>query len=233
MCGTPKCRASTTPWVPLPAPGAPSRTRRTGNYRAKLHAVFDALASADFLVSDKDAAVAAVQRAFGFMAPKPRWSHGDAGAGFRVTFCRPNPSLVQSPTLIELIEPAPLDSQRPLGEVVPNVQGLAEMQRDRPLRTHGAPIASSHVADLVESVRSKGVRHWVQPGRPGFPFLRLWIGITAESLAGYQPDDDGGLMLEVVDTVTLGLPADALYTDPPAPEGRMVRTLSRGFLVED
>jgi hypothetical protein len=181
--------------------------------------------------------VAAVQRALGFTPPKARWSHGEAGQGFRVTFCRPNPSFVQSPTLIELIEPAPLDPGRPLGEVVPNVHGLVELQRDRPLKTHGAPIAASRVDDLVESVRSKGVRHWVQPGRSGFPFLRLWIGITAEALSGYQPDDDGGLMLEVVDTATLGLPADALLTDPPTPAdlapGTMVRTLSRGFLVED
>ncbi len=171
------------------------------------------------------------------MAPKPRWSHGQAGQGFRVTFCRPNPTLVQSPTLIELIEPAPLDEARSLGDVVPNVQGLADLQRDRPLKTHGAPIASSHVDDLIETVRSKGVRHWLQPGRPGFAFTRVWIGITAEELSGYQPDGDGGLMLEVVDTVTLGLPEGALLADPPAPvdvvPGSMIRTLSRGFLVED
>jgi hypothetical protein len=199
--------------------------------------VFDALASADFLVRDKDEAVATMQTRLGFMAPKPRWSHGAPGQGFRVTFCRANPSLVQSPTLIELIEPAALDRQRALGEVVPNVQGLADLQRNRPLKTHGAPVASSHVDELIEIVRSKGLRHWVQPRPAGFPFLRLWMGITAEELSGYHPDGDGGLMLEVVDTATLGLPADALHADPPAPAdltpGAMTQTLSRGFLVAD
>ncbi len=117
------------------------------------------------------------------------------------------------------------------------VQGLAELQSDRPFKTHGAPVASSHVDDLIESVRNKGVRHWVQPERPGFPFARVWIGITAEELSGYRPDGDGGLMLEVVDTATLGLPEDALHTEPPPPAdlppGPMVRTVSRGFLADD
>src|SRR5215471_11469459 len=80
---------------------------------------FDALASADFLVSDRDAAVAAVQQALGFVEPKPRWSLGGPGQGFEVTFCRPNPALRHSPTLVELITDATLDSARPLTEVVP------------------------------------------------------------------------------------------------------------------
>jgi hypothetical protein len=188
-------------------------------------------------VRDKDEAVATLQEALGFMPPKPRWSHGEPGRGFRVTFCRANPSFVHSPTLIELIEAASLDPEIPLGEVVPNVQGLANLQGVRPLKTHGAPVASSRVDDIIESLRSAGVRHWVQPGRAGFPYHRVWIGITAEELAGYQPDADGGLIIEVVDTATLGLPEGALASDPPplgelAP-GTMVRTISRGFLVED
>src|SRR5207247_78849 len=94
---------------------------------------FDAKASADFLVPDRDAAVAMVQRVLGIGEPKPRWSMGEPGQGFRVTFCRAHPSLAASPTLIELIEAAELDPRRSLSEVVPNVGGLAALQGDRPL----------------------------------------------------------------------------------------------------
>jgi len=187
-------------------------------------------------VRDKDRTVALVQSALGFIEPKPRWSHGAPGQGFRVTFCRANPSLAHSPTLIELIEPAALDPQLPLTEVVPNVQGFADRQGTRPLQTHGAPVASSHVDDLIERVRGLGLRHWVQPATDRFPFSRLWMGITASDLAGHRPDDDGGLMLEVVDTVTLGLPAGALDGPLPPAEpapGGFTRTLARCFLVDD
>src|SRR5207253_10192902 len=102
-------------------------------------------ASADCLVPDRGAAVAMVRRGLGFGEPKPRWSWGDPGRGFRVTFCRPHRALRQSPTLVELIGPAPVDPARPLSDVVSNVAGLATRQGDRPLKTHGAPIASSAV----------------------------------------------------------------------------------------
>src|SRR5205807_5679351 len=92
---------------------------------------FDLMASADFLVPDRDASVAMVRRVLGFGEPKPRWSWGDPGRGFRVTFCRPNRTLRQSPTLVELIEPAPVDPARPESDVVANVAGLAARQGDR------------------------------------------------------------------------------------------------------
>jgi len=203
---------------------------------------FDLMASADFLVPDRDAAVAMVQRVLGFAEPKPRWSWGDPGQGFRVTFCRPHRTLRQSPTLVELIEPAAVDPARPMSEVVWNVAGLAARQGDRPLKTHGAPIASSAVDDLIERVRSLGLRHWVQPSSDVYPFSRLWMGITADDLADYRPGSDGGLMLEVIDTRTVGLPADVLNEDAAgngnAPidddeAGTMVRTAARVFLVDD
>jgi hypothetical protein len=198
---------------------------------------FDALASADFLVPDRDAAVEMVQRVVGLGAPKPRWSHGGPGAGHRVTFCRANPTLAVSPTLIELIQPESVDPDRSLTEVVPNVAGLTRLQGDRPLKTHGAPVASSDVGALVERARSRGVRHWVQPSNDSYPFERLWMGITADDLSGYRPEADGGLMIEVVPTPTLMLPPESL--DAPADAagaaepGSMVRTMSRGFLVDD
>jgi Glyoxalase/Bleomycin resistance protein/Dioxygenase superfamily len=198
---------------------------------------FDLLASADFLVPDRDAAVATVQRALGFVEPKPRWSHGGPGHGHRVTFCRPHPSFRQSPTLVELIEAADVDPTRSLTEVVPNVAGLAALQGDRPLKTHGMPVAASDVAALIERVRGRGLRHWVQPSSDAFPFLRLWMGITADDLSGYRPDGDGGLMLEVVDTAQTGLPPEALDEPPPELDdgtpGTMVRTATRGVLVDD
>src|SRR4029453_18155160 len=92
---------------------------------------FDALASADFLVPDRDAAVEMVQRVVGLGAPNPPWSHGGPGAGHRVTFCRANPTLAVSPTLIELIQPESVDPDRSLTEVVPNVAGLTRLRGDR------------------------------------------------------------------------------------------------------
>jgi hypothetical protein len=198
---------------------------------------FEVLASADFLVPDRNVAVAAVQRALGFVEPKPRWSRGGPGDGFEVTFCRPNPSLLQSPTLVELIAAADLDPTRPLAEVVPNVAGLTVLQGDRPFKTHGAPVASAAVEELIDAVRRRGLRHWVQPSSPAYPFPRLWMGIAADGLADYRRGGDGGLMLEVVDVATLGLPAALLDRSAPAPEpaeaGSMVRTATRVFLVDD
>ena len=197
---------------------------------------FDALASADFLVPDRDAAVAAVQQALGFVEPKPRWSFGWPGRGFEVTFCRPTPALRHSPTLVELITDAPLDPSRPLTEVVPNVAGLVALQGDRPLKTHGAPVGSTDVDDLIERVRGRGLRHWVQPSSRAYPFRRLWMGINEDGLADYRTGTDGGLMLEVVDTRTLGLPeelvADTSTGGDRVPVG-MVRTSTRCFLVDD
>jgi len=200
---------------------------------------FDALASADFLVEDRAGAVRRVQDALGFVEPKPRWSWGGEGQGFEVTFCRPVPSLRQSPTLVELIAAASLDPTRPLAEVVPNVAGLAARQGDRPWKTHGAPVASRSVDELVETVRRRGVRHWVQPSSDAYPFRRLWMGIAEGTLDDYRAGGDGGLMLEVVDTATLGLPADLLDEPGVAPaagsdDGALMRrTATRCFLVDD
>jgi len=62
------------------------------------------------------------------------------------------------------------------------------------------------------------------------------MGITEDGLADYRTGGDGGLMLEVVDTRTLGLPEALLTgTEPPndpVPVG-MVRTSTRCFLVDD
>jgi hypothetical protein len=202
---------------------------------------FDLLASADFLVPDRDAAVSMVQAVLGFREPKPHWSMGGEGRGFRVTFCRPHPSLRQSPTLVELIEPASVDSSRSLSEVVPNVGGLAHLQKDRPLKTHGAPVASSAVEEIIERVQKLGLRHWVQPSSETYPFFRLWMGITSDELADYR-GGDGGLMLEVVDSRTVGLPLDVIAADAADPAsvpaagdqaGTMVRTAARVFLVDD
>jgi hypothetical protein len=191
------------------------------------------MASADFLVPDRDGAVTMVQRVLGFGPPKPHWSMGGEGRGYRVTFCRPHPDLRQSPTLVELIEAASVDPERPLTDVVANVEGLAARQGDRPLKTHGAPVAAPDVEALIERVRGLGLRHWVQPASGEYPFLRLWMGITAEDLADYH-SCDGGLMLEVIDTRTVGLPPDVEV--PPIDDGAagtMVRTAARLFLVDD
>ena len=152
-----------------------------------------------------------------------------------MTFCRPQPSLAQSPTLVEVIEAGDLDPGRPLSDVVPNVAGLALLQGDRPLKTHGMPIASSAVDALIDRVRGRGLRHWVQPSSDSYPFPRLWMGISADDLAGYRTGGDGGLMVEVVHTDTLRLPP-AAFTANPLPEDSdadVTRTAARCFLVED
>jgi hypothetical protein len=198
---------------------------------------FDALASADFLVPDRDAAVEMVQRVVGLGPPKPRWSHGGPGAGHVVTFCRANRSLGVSPTLIELIQPESVDPARSIGDVVPNVSGLAALQGDRPLKSHGAPVASSAIPELIERARAAGVRHWVQPGNDRYRLDRLWYGITGDEPSAYRAETDGGLMLEVVPTATLMLPEGSLDAPPDASGAdeadNMIRTLSRGFLVDD
>jgi hypothetical protein len=97
-------------------------------------------------------------------------------------------------------------------------------------------VASAAVEELIETVRSRGLRHWVQPSSDAYPFPRLWMGIAPDGLADYQPGGDGGLMLEVVHTATLGLPAALQEGSAPAPEpaaGTMVRTATRCFVVDE
>jgi hypothetical protein len=68
------------------------------------------------------------------------------------------------------------------------------------------------------------------------------MGITADDLADYRSGSDGGLMLEVIDTRTVGLPAVVLADDTAGARnvpiddteaGTMVRTAARVFLVDD
>jgi hypothetical protein len=197
---------------------------------------FDAMASADFLVPDRDATIEALQRSLGFGQPKPHWSHGGRGQGYRVTFCRPNPALAQSPTLVEIIAADELDPALSLATVVPNVAGLERRQANRLVKTHGMPVASSSVDDVIERVQSRGLRHWLQPSSDDYPYRRLWLGIAADDLSDYRPSGDGGLMLEVVDTETLRLPAEA-FDEPLPPDPRdgaaMLRTAARVILVSD
>lgn len=197
---------------------------------------FELLASADFLVPDRVAAVSAVQERLGFVEPRPRWTTGGPGSGHQATFCRPNPSLGDAPTLVELIQGDTVDPDRSLADVVPNIAGLVELQGARPLKTHGTPVAGSDVDALIETVRSKGLRHWVQPASERYPYHRLWMGIVEYGLADYRPEADGGLMLEVIHLGTVRLPPEASHpasVGGPDEPAAMVRPATRVFLVDD
>jgi len=198
--------------------------------------MLDLLVSASVIVPSLDQAVAAVVDGLDFPPPKPTWILGGPGFGFEVAFCRVHPSMAMAPTRLELMCPRPPDE--PLIPELPRfyVREVVALQGRRPIRTHATVTASSRLPDLLDRLRRAGVRHRIDPPIPEHPFSRLWLGVTEGDPAGYRPDEDAGLFLEVVETETLRLAPEtfqALVLPVDLSQGAMIRIVSRGYLVRD
>jgi hypothetical protein len=105
-----------------------------------------------------------------------------------------------------------------------------EAQRDRPVRTHATVFATKTFDAVVEHVSGTGLRHLVYPPDAALPFPRLWMGLGADG-AGYQPEGDLGLRIEVIPYEGLRIP-DATF-DGPRSAGSFERMVARVFLVDD
>jgi hypothetical protein len=198
--------------------------------------VFDFLVSADLLVDDFPTAVATLQQRLGFGDPKPQWFGGGVGAGFEVVFLRTHPRLQGSPTRLEVMAAGPVDPALPAPRTLPHMPGLRRAQEHAPVRTHGTVFAVSDMDDAIERVRAGGFRHWLDAANDLMPHHRLWVGVSEDEKDVWIPGDDGGLLIELVETVTIPGVIESIDEPPPpldAPPGAMTRIAARRWLVPD
>jgi hypothetical protein len=198
---------------------------------------YDMLHSPDFLVADPDAMVARLVDGIGLPPPDPRWTQEFPGHGYRAIFARVHRSRSFAPTRLEIIGARPVG--HPVNPAVPRtyIEQYSRAQGDRPLKTHATVFTTSDIEGLIERVKSRGLRHRIDPATPELPHLRLWIGVTPDAPGDYRPDDDAGLFFEAIPTQGLHLQIEPGDPPPPPPEplaaGQMARVLAREYLVAD
>ena len=197
--------------------------------------MFDLLINAEVIVDDVALAERVFVETLGFPEPRPSWSGKVPGYGFTWLFARVHPSLKVSPTRIEAMAVAPLDPAIDPRLTIPFLPQLLAAQGDRPWKTHANELASSDIDGVAARLERNGCRFYPMPRSDVAPFMRLWLGWTADEPGKYQPDDDGGLFLEICETAALIQSSDFfdLAPEPQLPAGAMVRVLRRSWLVED
>lgn len=194
----------------------------------------DMLLSADLLVADAGAALATLVDTIGIDEPRPSWQQLWPGYGFEAWWCRVGRDLSASPTRLEIISPHG-DVDPALAH--PYMREIWDAQGDRPAKAHSTPIAVPDVGALADQLTSRGARFRLDPVIEELPFLRLWMGMTADEPTTYLPVSDGGLRLEFVVTDGLGMPAGAAAPDPVPPpgagDGAFVGVAARLFVTAD
>ncbi len=198
--------------------------------------MFDFLVSADLLVDDFSSSVSELQQRLGFGDAKAAWFGGGEGAGFEVVFLRTHPRLQGSPTRLEIMAARSLDPEVPAPRTLPHMPGLRRAQEAAPVRTHGTVFAVSDMPDAIERVRRGGFRHWLDAANDLMPYDRLWVGVSEDEKDRWIPGDDGGLLIELVDSASI--PGVVESAAAPAPEqgggpGAMTRIAARRWLVPD
>jgi hypothetical protein len=198
--------------------------------------VFDFLVSADLLIDDFPSAVQTMLARLGFGDPKPHWYAGGEGRGFDVVFLRADPRLAASPTRLEVMAANDVDPGLPAPQTLPHMPGLRRAQADAPVRTHGTVFAVSDMDEAIERVRRGGYRHWLDAANELMPHHRLWVGVSEGEKDVWIPGDDGGLLIELVDSVTIPGVMESAGEPPPQSAlqpGAMTRITARRWLVPD
>jgi hypothetical protein len=129
-----------------------------------------------------------------------------------------------------------LDPTVPSPRTLPHMPGLRRAQETLPVRTHGTVFAVSDMEAAIERVRSGGFRHWLDAANDLVTQHRLWVGVSEAEKDVWIPGDDGGLLVELVETASLpGVMESADQAPPPleAPPGTMTRIVARRWLVPD
>jgi len=193
--------------------------------------VFDFLCNAEVIVNDVAIAEKVFVDALGFPETRPSWSNKEPGSGFTYLFARVHPSLLVSPTRVEAMALAPIDPAADPTTTLPFLSKLLSAQGDRPWKTHANEFATSDIGTVAERLRQNGCAFYDMPG----VFTRLWLGWTAENPGAYQPEADGGLFIEVIESRALGKGPELWEPrpDPDLPPGSMIRVLRRSWITED
>jgi hypothetical protein len=211
------------------------RARGAGRRLLTVVRVFDLLINAEVIVDDVDVAERVFVDALGFPEPRPEWSRKTPGYGFTFLFARVHPSMKVSPTRIEAMAVAPLDPAIDPGQTIDFLPRLLAAQGDRPWKTHANELASADIRSVAARLDAHRCRFYTMPGDDQHPFARLWLGWTADDRGAYEPDVDGGLLLEICETDAL-FQGSKLWEPTPAPDlppGSMVRVLRRSWIVAD
>jgi hypothetical protein len=198
--------------------------------------VFDFLVSADLLIDDFPAAVETMQARLGFGDAKPQWYSGGEGRGFEVVFLRTQSRLPGSPTRLEVMAATAVDPDLPAPQTLSHMPGLRRAQAGASVRTHGTVFAVSDMDDAIARVQHGGYRHWLDAANDLMPHHRLWVGVSEVEKDVWIPGDDGGLLIELVESVTIPGVMDAAGEPSPQPElppGAMTRIAARRWLVPD
>ena len=194
-----------------------------------MHSICEHLATADLCVEEMSSAIEELVERLGFPPPSRRGRKDFPHEGWDVLFARINPDAVSAPTLFELL--APLD-----GCAAPDPRSgrlAMERQKTRNIRSHATVVMTNQLDLLVDRVRRRGIRHWLQPIEDErAPFPRLWIGVAPNDLTSYDPSVDYGLMLEFVPTTskTPARPRGPAQDRPD--EAPYTRIAARDFIVK-
>ncbi|MCU1458905.1 MAG: hypothetical protein JWL73_2997 [Actinomycetia bacterium] len=200
--------------------------------------MLDFLVSADLLIDDFTAVVERAQTRLGFGAPRDNWFGGAEGRGFEVVFLRAQPSLKAAPTRLEIMASRSIDPSIPMAMTLPHMPGLRRHQEAFPVRTHGTVFATSEMQTAIDRVRELGIRHWLDAKNELAPHDRLWIGVSEDGKDEWIPGDDGGLLIELVESASIpGVVESAELPDPTdlstMEPGALVRIVARRWLVPD
>jgi hypothetical protein len=197
--------------------------------------MFDLLINAEVIVDDVDRAQGILIDALGFPPQKPHWSDTTPGKGFTFLFARVHPSLRVSPTRIEAMAVTAVDERLGPEATLPFLPALLDAQGRRPWKTHANELATSDIDGVAERLRRNGCPFFTMPATERNPFARLWLGWTAADPGRYEPEVDGGLMLEICETGALQQGPELWDPMPPydLPPGSMVRVLRRSWIVDD
>lgn len=197
---------------------------------------YDMVHSPDAVVHDVAATSRLMVARLGLIEPRDAWFQPSRRHGYEALFARVHPSREVAPTRLEVISPGP-HTDTGSEDIPAYISEAAALQGDRPLKTHATVLTSSAFDELVDDLARRGVRHRVDPPSADLGHPRLWIGFAPGEGSKYRPDDDAGLLLEVIPTQCLQLPetvADGLAPSTSSmPPASMIRVAARSHLIAD
>jgi hypothetical protein len=205
----------------------PSATSEDGDHMS----ICDFLFSADMLVSNPYAKVEDLIATIGLPRPGPNAYANFRDLGWQCVFALVNKSMTVGPTRLEVIGTPDdwTDASDSHGKRLSDSQGL------RPSKTHATVVGTPNLEAVGARLRARGVRHWYDTAKE--PFHRIWMGVTQEEQAGYDPMADGGLLLELIPSNSVAFSPKLFVTPPPEPiapsAGQMIRIIARDYLVAD